>query len=113
MVAIIATLPMLTIAEQTRVPYIDGSEVPVCLTQANTSWQKVYFLASMAAFFWAPLCILVVVYSIITKRLVLDDRRDASLVHHSEQAQMRARRQVVFMLAAVIVCFFVCLLVRC
>ncbi len=68
----------------------------------------------MTAFFWGPLCILLVVYSVITKRLVLDDRiicnSDGRITCNSEHTQMRARRQVVFMLAAVVTCFFICLL---
>lgn len=107
MVAVLATSPVLVIAELSESTYIDGSVVTVCLTQANTFWQKVYFLASMTAFFWAPLCVLLVVYSVITKRLVFDDHM---ITCNSEQAQSRARRQVVFMLAAVVICFFICLL---
>ncbi|RWS08219.1 growth hormone secretagogue receptor type 1-like protein [Dinothrombium tinctorium] len=110
-VSITTTTPVLIIAEQTEATYIDGTRVNVCLTQASATWQKVYFVTTTAAFFWSPLCILIVIYVIIAKRLCLDDNRTANLVHHhAECVQMRARRQVVFMLAAVIACFFICLL---
>src|SRR5699024_2438503 len=38
-------------------------------------WHRIYFHASLTVFFWLPLAILVVVYAIIAKRLVRDDRR--------------------------------------
>ena len=86
----------------------------VCLTKANTDWQKIYFLGSMTAFFWGPLCVLLVIYSMITKRLVVDDRiqsnTDGRVISNADNVQMRARRQVVLMLAAVVASFFICLL---
>lgn len=108
--ATISTIPTLFIAELSEAESFDGSIVPVCLSKPDNAWTRVYYLATMAAFFWTPLFVLLVVYSIITKRLCLDDIRATALVQHSEQLQMRARRQVVFMLAAVVACFFVCLL---
>ena len=113
-VAFVATIPVLFGTELIEARYIDGSFVSVCQTKANTNWQKVYFLASMSAFFWGPLCVLLVIYSVITKRLIVDDRlqcnSDGRIVCNAENIQMRARRQVVFMLAAVVTCFFICLL---
>ncbi|KAI1303099.1 Thyrotropin-releasing hormone receptor [Halotydeus destructor] len=108
--ATLSTIPTLFIAELTEAQYLDGGLVPVCLATPDTIWKKVYFLTAMGAFFWTPLIVLLIVYSIITKRLCLDDIRATSLVHHSEHLQMRARRQVVLMLAAVVACFFICLL---
>ena len=112
--AFVATIPVLFGTELSQARYIDGSLVSVCLTKANTNWQKVYFLGSMTAFFWGPLCVLLVIYSVITKRLVVDDRiqcnSDGRITCNAEHTQMKARRQVVFLLAAVVTCFFICLL---
>ena len=47
----------------------DGSEVQVCLTQANDNWSKAFFLIIITLFFFLPLCVLVIIYVAITKRL--------------------------------------------
>ena len=44
----------------------------VCLTQANTSWQTAYFISAICLFFFVPLAILVVIYSVIARHLVAD-----------------------------------------
>lgn len=109
--ATLSTIPTVFISELIYVTALDDhTEVPVCISRPNSLWKRVYFLGTMAAFFWTPLIILLVVYATITKRLCLDDMRGTSLVQHAEHLQMRARRQVVFMLAAVVACFFICLL---
>lgn len=67
----------------------------------------------MTAFFWGPLCVLLIIYCMITKRLVVDDRilsNTEGRVSNADNVQMRARRQVVLMLAAVVASFFICLL---
>uniref|UniRef100_T1L0B5 G-protein coupled receptors family 1 profile domain-containing protein n=1 Tax=Tetranychus urticae TaxID=32264 RepID=T1L0B5_TETUR len=111
-IAIISTIPILWIAELSHETYIDGSLVPVCLTQANKLWHKLYFIGTMIAFFWSPLLILIIIYIVITKRLFLNDENIRTSTNHGnhECGQMRARRQVVYMLATVIACFFICLL---
>lgn len=193
-IALVATTPVLLGTELVQTLYIDGTLVSVCITKANSAWQKTYFFASMAAFFWIPFLILILVYCIIIKRLMLDSShilaeatpspnsstiksetktshklitsnslanieqhtangslnnkefslwptvlwksRRHSTANHStesewnatpngrrvssalssrcnangEKAQIRSRRQVVFMLVAVVVCFFICLL---
>nr|AZL90164.1 ecdysis triggering hormone receptor [Panonychus citri] len=110
-IAVISTVPILWIAELSHETYIDGSLVPVCLTQANKLWHKLYFIGTMIAFFWSPLLILIIIYIMITKRLFLNDSIRTSTNQGSHEcSQMRARRQVVYMLATVIACFFICLL---
>ena len=74
-VAIIATIPILFGTELVDAIYVDGSIVSACITKANTTWQRLYFIVSIIGFFALPLVILIVVYCIITKRLVRDDRR--------------------------------------
>lgn len=110
-VAIITTMPVLSIAELSDSKYVDGSVVPVCLTNANKLWHKLYFVSTMVAFFWMPLLILIVIYVLISKRLFLSVNIVASSSQSNyECSQMRARKQVVYMLATVIASFFICLL---
>lgn len=104
--------PILFIANYRTIKYVDGSDVHVCLTQALDAWTVTYFLMTIALFFGLPLAILVVLYTIISRHLIAGDgaalmmRPANSKPEHSQ----RARRQVVMMLGAVVVSFFLCLL---
>ncbi|XP_013773952.1 growth hormone secretagogue receptor type 1-like [Limulus polyphemus] len=106
-VSVLITSPMLVIAEYTHTEYVDGSTVPICLTQAITIWKKSYFFLITVVFFWVPLIVLLVIYGMISKRLVVDRILFTST---PENSQVLARKQAVVMLAAVMVCFFVCLM---
>ncbi|XP_013783951.1 growth hormone secretagogue receptor type 1-like [Limulus polyphemus] len=106
-VSILITSPILAIAEYTYVEYVDGSTVPVCLTLVQTFWQRLYFISIIAIFFGIPFFILVTVYSFIAKHLMIDGGVVSS---NTEQSQAKARRQVVMMLVAVVLSFFLCLL---
>ncbi|XP_013783158.1 thyrotropin-releasing hormone receptor-like, partial [Limulus polyphemus] len=107
MVALLITSPILAIAEYSYMDYIDDTKVPVCLTVAQTVWKKAYFIFITTLFFWLPLVVLLVVYGVITKQLIMDRQ----MLHSgSDHYQMRARKQVVWMLVAVVTCFFLCLM---
>ncbi|XP_013785689.1 growth hormone secretagogue receptor type 1-like, partial [Limulus polyphemus] len=106
-VSILVTSPILAIAEYAYVEYVDGSLVPVCLTQANSLWKKIYFIFISSVFFWVPLVVLLIIYGMITNQLVVDRNLFTSVAGNN---QILARKQVVVMLVAVIACFFVCLL---
>ncbi|XP_067126634.1 growth hormone secretagogue receptor type 1-like [Centruroides vittatus] len=106
-VAISITCPMLFITEYEHTTYIDGTEVPVCITDMQSVWQKIYFFGVTTFLFFIPLLVLIVIYGIIAKRLVESQRVLASPVADS---QIKARKQVIFMLAAVVLCFFLCLM---
>lgn len=106
----LATGPVLIFTEQSNTCYVDATRVKICNTAAYGDWQRAYFFFSMTLLFWFPLIVLLVIYFLITKRLIMDSKLDPDLVQHSEAAQSRAKRQVVCMLAAVVVCFFLCLL---
>ena len=69
LLALLATLPLLFIAQQSSATYVDGSQVQVCLTQANSGWSKAYFLTILTLFFFLPLLVLLVVYAAISRRL--------------------------------------------
>jgi hypothetical protein len=106
-IAILSTAPMLYITELSYAEYLDGSMVPVCLSRVQGLWNTLYFFLILATFFALPFLILIVLYGLIAKNLVMDSRMISST---SEKYQMRLRKQVVFMLAAVMISFFICLL---
>ena len=98
---------MLYITELSLAEYVDGSIVPVCLSRVQGLLETLYFFIILATFFALPFLILIVLYGLIAKNLVMDSRLVCS---SSEEYQMRLRKQVVFMLAAVMLNFFICLL---
>ncbi|XP_039284950.1 thyrotropin-releasing hormone receptor-like isoform X1 [Nilaparvata lugens] len=105
--AAICTSPMMMISKyRSRVRYYDGSLVDVCLTQADTSWSAIFFLATISLFFVLPLGVLVALYSTIARHLTKEPGPASS----SDACNQRARRQVVMMLGTVVMFFFLCLL---
>lgn len=106
-VALTITSPVLILTEYKNEEYFDGSIVPVCLTVAQKFWHRIYFCAIIITFFVIPLLILLIVYTYIARHLMMDT---SELSSSSERLQMRARIQVVFMLIAVVLSFFFCLL---
>lgn len=89
--------------------YLDGSYVPVCLTQASNVWSVTFFVMTVSAFFLLPLFILIVLYTIIAKNLVTKDGRMVKIRPSKPELSFKARKQVVLMLGAVVFSFFVCL----
>lgn len=94
------------ITEYTQTDYIDGTRVPVCLTKATAFWPIAFFVAIIGAFFVVPLFVLVVLYTVIAAHLMADPGTSCT----DSACNQRARRQVVLMLATVVLSFFVCLL---
>lgn len=89
--------------------YLDGSHVPVCLTQASNAWSITFFVMTISAFFLLPLFILIVLYTIIAKNLIAKDGRMVKIRPSKPELSFKARKQVVLMLGAVVLSFFVCL----
>lgn len=56
--------------DYTYAEYVDGSNVSVCLTLADTFWSKSFFLGGTVIFFVIPLAILVILYSVIAVNLM-------------------------------------------
>lgn len=98
---------MLWIQSYDIVRYHDGSLQPVCVTAIVSLWAYAFIYGASFLFFFLPLLLLVTVYSIITRQLLRDPLR---LNPERNHPQMRARRQVVVMLAIVVLSFFLCLL---
>ncbi|XP_002137116.2 growth hormone secretagogue receptor type 1 isoform X2 [Drosophila pseudoobscura] len=109
-IAALFTSPILWVAEYKLAEYIDGSSVAVCLTQAITDWTIAFFLMTITVFFIMPFLTLVVLYGIIAKNLVSNQSTMLRARPTKPELSLRARKQVVLMLGAVVLSFFVCLL---
>ncbi|KAL5282401.1 hypothetical protein ACFFRR_005515 [Megaselia abdita] len=109
-VASLFTSPILSVAEYKYAEYIDGSDVPVCLTQAASSLSIAYFIMTITIFFIVPLFILILLYGVIAKNLVAKNGAMMKIRPNKPELSLKARRQVVLMLGAVVLSFFICLL---
>nr|XP_017023340.1 growth hormone secretagogue receptor type 1 [Drosophila kikkawai] len=109
-IAALFTSPILWVAEYKLAEYIDGSSVAVCLTQAITDWTIAFFLMTISVFFVVPFVTLVVLYGIIARNLVSNRGAMLRARPTKPELSLKARKQVVLMLGAVVLSFFVCLL---
>ncbi|XP_039760819.1 neuropeptide SIFamide receptor-like [Pararge aegeria] len=106
------SVPILGVATYTHERYHDGTEVPVCLTQADTFWSALFFILIIAIFFIIPLGVLLVLYSVIAKNLMENPVIIAQNSKNTNNAGnvVRYRKQVILMLGTVVLSFFICLL---
>lgn len=104
--------PILGVATFTYEEYEDGTEMPVCLTQADTFWSALFFILTIAIFFILPLGVLLVLYSVIAKNLMENPAIIAQNTKNTSNAGnvVRYRKQVILMLGTVVLSFFICLL---
>ncbi|XP_023036188.1 growth hormone secretagogue receptor type 1 [Drosophila willistoni] len=109
-IAALFTSPILWVAEYKMAEYIDGSLVAVCLTQAITDWTIAFFLMTISVFFILPFLTLLILYSIIAKNLISNQGSMLRARPTKPELSLKARKQVVLMLGAVVLSFFVCLL---
>ncbi|XP_046628195.1 thyrotropin-releasing hormone receptor-like [Neodiprion virginianus] len=86
--------------------YTDGSLVPVCLIEANEAWRSAFFVTTIVIFFFVPLFILVILYTIIARHLMANP----TISRGPANNLLKYRKQVVLMLGTVVLSFFVCLL---
>lgn len=82
--------------------------MPVCLTTVETFWPSFFFIGSISVFFLLPLFILIVLYSVIAKHLMINPSLISAQGNRSNF--IKYRKQVILMLATVVVSFFTCLL---
>ncbi|KAG7175589.1 Thyrotropin-releasing hormone receptor-like 1 [Homarus americanus] len=106
-ISFISAGPLLMIVQYNIARFYDGTYKPQCIMPIHGNWIKSYFFATSILFFFLPLFLLVVLYTIIARQLLVDTYE---LTHKKENPQMRARRQVVVMLATVVLFFFLCIL---
>ena len=86
---------------------LDGTPIHVCRSYINEVWKLCFILTRLTAFFICPFIVLSVIYTIISRKLVADSHMMRSASKNAN-SNMKARRQVVFMLLAVVVVFFAC-----
>ncbi|KAJ0170935.1 hypothetical protein K1T71_013707 [Dendrolimus kikuchii] len=104
--------PILAVATFTYEIYDDGTQEPVCLTQADTFWAALFFILTIAIFFIVPLAVLLILYSVIAKNLMENPVIIAQNSKNSNSGGnvVRYRKQVILMLGTVVLSFFICLL---
>lgn len=99
--------PILKIAEYREEEYFDGSLAAVCLTAVETFWQTFFFVGSISVFFILPFAVLLVLYTVIARHLM----NNPGITSHGNRSNvLKYRKQVIFMLGAVVISFFICLL---
>lgn len=86
--------------------FYDGTPCQVCRTKVDAPWHFAYLWTMMSVFFIVPLLVLVCMYSKIIKSLVHDSASILSRKNPSSIYNLRTRRQVVRMLVAIVVLFF-------
>ncbi|KAL0276781.1 UNVERIFIED_CONTAM: hypothetical protein PYX00_004281 [Menopon gallinae] len=129
------TSPMLFISQYELAQYSDGSLVPACLTPADTFWKELFYYMSISLFFWVPLVILLLLYTIIVVRLMSDPGIKwyisasaetiknlgiekyfnilyfcKTMSYDNSTSAQRYRKQVILMLGTVVLFFFISLL---
>ncbi|XP_055623616.1 pyrokinin-1 receptor isoform X2 [Toxorhynchites rutilus septentrionalis] len=109
-VAAILTSPILTMTSYEYGEYFNRSVAAFCTTPVETTWQLTFYLSSIVVFFFFPLFILVVLYSVIAKNLMDNPSIIMSNASGNRNHVVKYRKQVIFMLGAVVASFFFCLL---
>lgn len=67
------TSPILIMAKSSETIYIDGSLVYNCILETDSYWPKMYVFGSMFSFFCLPLVVLMLVYWLISRRLIREN----------------------------------------
>lgn len=108
----VLTSPVIFITEFWYTEYMDKTLVPVCTMQVHTIWRKLYFIFAIVLFFAIPLVMLVTIYVTVSRNLTVDklvSRKNKNSRVGSDSGSAKFRRQVISMLIAVVVCFFLCI----
>uniref|UniRef100_A0A182QSC6 G-protein coupled receptors family 1 profile domain-containing protein n=1 Tax=Anopheles farauti TaxID=69004 RepID=A0A182QSC6_9DIPT len=96
--------PILMISSYEYVEYIDGNMVAACLSPVDSFWPASFFVGSIVLFFIVPLLILVVLYSVIAKNLMDNPTIIMSSASNGSRGNVyKYRKQVIFMLGAVVI----------
>lgn len=75
-----------------------------CFTQASNNYSQFFFLMTIVLFFNVPLIVLVILYAIIAKNLILNDKVPKIRLSKPEYS-LKARKQVVLMLGTIFVIY--------
>ncbi|XP_011864135.1 PREDICTED: growth hormone secretagogue receptor type 1 [Vollenhovia emeryi] len=104
--AALCTSPILLMVTYEIEENVDGTYIPTCTTPASTTWMTGFILTTILVFFVLPLLILIVLYTVIAKHLMANP----AISRGPANNLLKYRKQVVMMLATVVLCFFLCLL---
>ncbi|XP_011057535.1 PREDICTED: growth hormone secretagogue receptor type 1 isoform X1 [Acromyrmex echinatior] len=104
--AALCTSPILLMVTYEIEENIDGTYIPTCTTPASTTWMTGFILTTIFVFFVIPLLILIVLYTVIARHLMANP----AISRGPANNLLKYRKQVVMMLATVVLCFFLCLL---
>lgn len=88
--AILVTTPILSFTSYRQAIYIDNSSVPVCVTEIHTASRIIYFVLITVLLFLLPFPVLVVIYVMITRKL-MSKRPVTKMAKHSEMGRSAAR----------------------
>ncbi|CAB0036068.1 unnamed protein product [Trichogramma brassicae] len=88
----------------------DREAIPICTTEARDTWSVVYISMTIVVFFFLPVIVLIVLYSAITHQLIHRSRIKYDSTAGANLYYQQNRYQVIRMLCAVILAFFLCLL---
>ncbi|OQV25949.1 putative Growth hormone secretagogue receptor type 1 [Hypsibius exemplaris] len=112
LVAFSSAIPFALIAQYSLVEHmVTNSQVPTCTNPMDTHWKQAYLFTAVVNFFVIPFFILCGVYAVIGTHLIKDSSKSLGVATADiSSTNMRARKQVVVMLATVVATFFVFLL---
>jgi 7 transmembrane receptor (rhodopsin family) len=102
-VSFITCIPFALIAAyKYEVHSVTDSLQPTCTNPTDMQWKRVYYFLVFIVFFVIPFFILCVAYAFISHHLIKDSYKSLGVATDISQANMRARKQVVLMLATVV-----------
>ncbi|XP_060528389.1 thyrotropin-releasing hormone receptor isoform X2 [Cylas formicarius] len=113
-IAAIFTSPILAITQYYGPErYYDGSLVFACFSMSIDLFPCMFFIGSIVIFFIFPLGILICIYALVARTLMTHPSNlipSQKSVTVPSQSVIKYRKQVMMMLAVVVVAFFICML---
>ncbi|XP_066275360.1 neuromedin-U receptor 2-like [Branchiostoma lanceolatum] len=108
--AFITSLPVLFITQFRQIDSVGPDPLYTCETETDTFWAKVYLVSSAAVFYFLPIVLLSGCCLVISRHLNNPDVQPSVGQRAAVDNRIRSRKQVTYMLLAVAVLFFICLL---
>ncbi|XP_074648336.1 thyrotropin-releasing hormone receptor-like [Tubulanus polymorphus] len=99
-------VPFFFIADYKNSTFVDGTPIKVCRLYMKTVSPRFYAVSLVVISYVMPLIVLVIVYGIISRNLVSQSSENPQTFVSA--TTLRARKQVIMMLIAIIVLFFLC-----
>jgi len=106
-VSYMTSIPFIFMTFLEDATFYDGTPCKVCRTKVTDHWHFAYLLTMLAVFFITPLFILTIMYAKIIRCLLNDSASMLSRKNPCSLYYHRTRRQVVRILVAIVVLFFI------